>query len=315
MSSTEAVGVVTNLVVIAGPTASGKTAAAVEIAARAGGEVISCDSVAVYREFDIGAAKPTAEDRARAPHHLVDVAAPDEAFTAVRWADLAGLAIADCTARGRPAIVTGGTGLYLRALLRGLFEAPPPDAELRARLKAEAVAQGWPALHARLATIDAEAAARIHPNDRVRIERALEVYQQTGIPLSRHHAEHALGAAQRYRARVYLIEPPPAVLDERIAARTDRMLGAGLVEETRGIVARWGRAPKALGALGYKEALAVLDGTLAPAALGEAIRIATRHFGRRQRTWFRGEPEARRLPDARDLPVDEIVALVTDGPR
>lgn len=301
----------TPLVVIAGPTASGKTAAAIAVAERAGGEVISCDSVAVYREFDIGAAKPTAEERARVRHHLVDVAAPDEAFTAARWAKLAAEAIADCAARNRPAIVAGGTGLYLRALVQGLFEAPPPDPALRARLKDEAARLGWPALHARLAVVDPTAAARINPHDPVRIERALEVFEQTGVPLTRHHQLQAEKVAGRYRTRTYLIEPPPAVLDERIAARTRRMLADGLVEETRGIVARWGRAPKALGALGYKEALAHLDGRLDAAGLGEAIRIATRHFGRRQRTWFRSESAAARIASAQELPIGEIIAFLS----
>lgn len=297
------------LVVLCGPTASGKSDAALALAARAGGEIVSCDSMAVYRGFDIGTAKPTIEERARVPHHLIDVADPDEAFTAARFAALADVAIEGCAARGVPVVVAGGTGLYLRALLHGLFEAPPPDPALRARLKAEAAAEGWPALHARLAVVDPAAAARIHPTDPVRIERALEIYEQTGIPLSAHHAAQA--RAPRYEARVHLLDPPPAVLDVRIAARVDRMLASGLVDETRRLAARWGRAARPLGGLGYKECLQFLDGQLDEAGLREAIRVATRHFGRRQRTWFQKEPGAARVPAADALPVEEMVAFLT----
>jgi tRNA dimethylallyltransferase len=298
------------LFVIAGPTASGKTAAAVALAERLGAEIVSCDSVAVYREVDVGAAKPTLEERARVPHHLVDVAAPDEGFTAARYVELADAAIADCARRRRPVIVAGGTGLYLRALVHGLFASPPPDPSLRERIKAEAAAHGWPLLHARLAAIDPDAAARIAPVDPVRIERALEVYEQTGVPISRLQAEHARAAADRYPSRIYVIDPPAPVLEERIAARTDRMLAAGLVEETRRLAARWGREVKPLGALGYKEALAFLDGGLGAAELREAIRLATRRFAKRQRTWFRKEPAATWIADAGALPVDEIARFV-----
>jgi tRNA dimethylallyltransferase len=274
------------LIVIAGPTASGKSAAAIAMAERIGGEIVSCDSVAVYRGFDVGAAKPDAADRARVRHHLLDVAEPEEAFTAARWVALADAVIADCRRRGAHVVVSGGTFLYLGALLGGLFDAPPPDDALRARLKQEASRLGWPALHARLATVDPEAAARIHPNDPVRIERALEVFEQTGVPISRHHAEQAR-AVPRHRARVFVIDPPPPAHDAAIAARTDAMLAGGLVEETARLVATRGRGLKALGALGYKEALAHLDGRLDRAQLREAIRIATRRFGKRQRTWLR----------------------------
>lgn len=274
------------LVVIAGPTASGKSAAAQRLAERHGAEILSCDSVAVYRGFDVGSAKPSPEERARVRHHLVDVADPGEPFTAARFVALADAAIADCAARGVPLLVVGGTFLYLSALLGGLFEAPPPDEALRARLKQEAAALGWPALHARLHAVDPEAAARIHPNDAVRIERALEVYEQTGIAISRHHAAQAR-RGPRHPARIVIVDPPGPAHDAAIAARTDQLLAAGLVEETRALVLRHGRHVKALGSVGYKEALAHLDGALDAGALREAIRIATRRFGRRQRTWLR----------------------------
>jgi tRNA dimethylallyltransferase len=293
------------LICIAGPTASGKSAAALALAERTGGEIVSCDSVAVYRGFDVGAAKPTREERARVPHHLIDVADPDERFSAARWVELAERALAEIAARGRPAIVCGGTGLYLRALLEGLFPSPPPDPALRAAIKEEARARGWPALHAQLARVDPVAAARIAPNDRVRIERALEVFRQTGQPLSELQARHRESQACR-AAEVVIVDPPANALEQHIAARTRRMLDGGLVEETRALVARWGRGLKPLGALGYKEALAHLDGHLSREALPETIRVATRRFARRQRTWLRDQP-GRRVADA-----DEAVRALTE---
>ena len=298
------------LVALCGPTASGKTLAAIALAERVGGEVVSCDSMAVYRGLDVGTAKPSEAERARVRHHLIDVADPDEAFTAARFAKLADDAIADCAARGVPVVVAGGTGLYLRALLHGLFEAPPPDPVLRARIKAEAAEIGWPALHGRLATFDPEAAARIAPSDPVRIERALEVFEQTGVPLSHHFAEQK--RAPRYLMQVHLIDPPRTVLDQRIAARTDAMIAAGLVEETERALARWGRV-RPLSALGYKEAVQHLDGALDLPGMREAIRIATRRFGRRQRTWFAKEPDARPVADAEALPLDEMARFLLEG--
>ncbi len=287
------------LVAICGPTASGKSDASLALAERTGGAIVSCDSMAVYRGFDIGTAKPTPAERVRVEHHLIDVVDPVEPFTAARYVELADAALADLERRGVPAIVVGGTGLYLRALLEGIFPSPPPDPALRARLKEEAARAGWPALHARLAAVDPEAAARIHPNDAVRIERALEVFEQTGEPLSAQHARHA--AAPRHEAMVVVIDPPPEVLDRRITARVEAMLRAGLVEETAALAARWGREARPLGSLGYKEALAFVDGKLARADLAEAIRLSTRHFARRQRTWFRKQPGAR-VAEAAALP-------------
>ena len=297
------------LVAIVGPTASGKTAAALTLAERVGAEIVSCDSMAVYRTLDVGPAKPTLDERARVPHHLVDVAEPHEPLTAARFAALADAAISDIAARGKPVIVVGGSGLYLRALLHGLFASPPPDPALRARLKAEAAERGWPALHERLRAVDPAAADRIHPTDPVRIERALEIFEQTGVPLSAHHAGQS--RAPRYQARVFIVDPSGPVLDERIAARTDLLLRAGLVEETRRVIARYGaevaRTLKPLHAVGYKEAMAFLDGALDEPAMREAIRVATRRFARRQRTWFKKEPAGVWLKDAGDLPVWETL--------
>jgi tRNA dimethylallyltransferase len=291
------------LIAIAGPTASGKSAAAVALAEEVEGEIVSCDSLAVYRTLDVGTAKPSDEDRARIAHHLIDVVDPDQEFTAARYVELADRAIAEIVARGKVPVVAGGTGLYLRALTEGLFPSPPPDETIRARLKAEAARDGWPALHARLATIDPEAAARIAPTDPIRIERALEVFEQTGRTISSLHKETP--PAPRYRTLTFLVDPPSEILEPRIAERTRAMLAAGLVDETRAALARYGRNIKPLGAVGYKEALAFLDGDLPERDLENAIRVATRRFAKRQRTWF-AKVEGTRIPDAGALPVDII---------
>lgn len=304
------------MLVVAGPTASGKSALALALAERSGGEIVSCDSVAVYRGFDIGTAKPSPAERARVPHHLLDVVDAGEPFSAARFVELADVAIADCHRRRVPVIVSGGTALYLKALLEGLFSAPPPDPALRARLKREAAELGWPALHARLAAVDPAAAARIAPRDPVRIERALEVYQQTGVPLSVHHAAQAR-SAPRHQALVVVLDPPPAALAAAIVARAERMLAAGLVDETRRLLAEHGRACKPLGSLGYAQAVAHLDGRLEVAALAPAIAAATRQFARRQRTFFRkafppapGPPEVRWLDGEAAIAAGELGKVV-----
>jgi tRNA dimethylallyltransferase len=212
-------------IVIAGPTGAGKTACALSIARRVGGELIGADSVQVYRGFDIGSAKPTAAELGTIPHYLIDVIDPDEAIDAQRFAHLADAAIAEVHGRGRVPIVVGGTGLWLRALLRGLVSAPPVDPALRARLEAEADGLGSPALHERLAAVDPAAASVIHPNDRLRIVRALEVFEQTGRPMGELRREHALGAP-RYDA-LFVVLDPDGALEARIEARLDALLADG----------------------------------------------------------------------------------------
>src|SRR2546428_1539572 len=218
------------LVCIVGPTASGKSALALDLAERLGGEIVSADSRQVYRNLDIGTAKPTAADRARVPHHCLDLVVPGEVFDAARFRDAAGAAIADIVRRGRVAFVVGGTGLYLRALLRGLCPAPPRAPALRAALATEEAA----ALHRRLGTVDPVAAARIAPADRVRVVRALEVALTSGVPLSRWQAEHRL-AEPAYEALVIGLARPPAELDARIAARARAMMAAGFLDEVRAL--------------------------------------------------------------------------------
>ena len=274
-----------DLLAVVGPTASGKTALAVALAERLGGEIVSADSVQVYRWFDVGSGKPTAEELTRAPHHLVSVLDPLDPIDAASWAERAVRAIADVRARGRVPIVCGGTFLWVKALLFGLAEAPAADAELRRRHQAIADAEGRPALHAQLRAVDPDSAERLHPNDLVRVSRALEVFELTGKPLSAWQREHAF-AQVRHRARLMALRCEPDVLTERIRARARAWLAGGWIEEVESLLARgWGEA-RAMGSVGYAQVRAMLGGELPREELETAIVRATRVFARRQRTWL-----------------------------
>lgn len=289
---------VDSIFAIVGPTASGKTDLAVRVAEQIGAEIVSCDSMQLYREFDVGTAKPTPDERARVRHHLVDTLDADESYSAARYADDADRAIADIRARGRRVLVVGGTGLYLRALRFGLFAAPPRDEALRQRLLDEE-ARTSGILHLKLRSVDPRAAERIAPADLVRLVRALEVHTLTGVPLSEHHARHQ--PTPRHPMSVLFLDPPRDALEARIAARVDVMLAGGLVDETRHIRDKWGRGVAGLQSVGYAEVCQVLDGTLLPSALPEAIFRSTRRYARRQRTWFNKEPDARRFAHPDEL--------------
>jgi len=276
---------------MAGPTGAGKTELAVALAERLGAEIVSADSQAVYRHFDLGTAKPDPGQLARVPHHLVSIVEPTESFSAARWVALADAAIADVTARGRPVLVVGGTGLYIRALLHGLTDSPP-DPEVRRALEEEARRVGPEAMHRRLAEVDPETAARLAVADVLRVVRALEIHATTGAAASQLRAAHRFGPA-RYPARLHFLDPGPEALEARIAERTRRMFELGLVAETARLVARGFRDAPPMRSVGYRQALAVLDGTL---TAGEAERqtfLQTRRYAKRQRTWFRREPGAR----------------------
>lgn len=296
------------LLVITGPTATGKTAAAIELARRLDGEIVGADSVQVYRGFDIGSGKPTATELGEIRHHLVDVVDPDQPIDAMRYAGLADEAIAAIRARGKRPIVCGGTGLWLRALLRGLVAVPPVDPEVRAAIEREADTHGLEALHARLAEVDPRAAAAIHPNDRVRIVRALEVHAQTGIPMGELRAAHALGAP-RHPAFLVVLDVGRDELAERIRARTHAMIQAGWADEVRRLVRRWGRDVRALGSVGYRQmlehVLASGEGGAAIDATEAAIVKATRIYARRQRTWWKNEPGVCIRTTPRELLSDE----------
>ena len=287
------------VLVIAGPTASGKTALALALARRVGGEIVNADSQQVYRGLDVGTAKPTAAERAAVPHHLVDVVEPGEGMDAARFAALADAAIADVARRGRLPVVAGGTGLYLRALLHGVVAAPGRDPALREALEREAAALGRPALHARLAAIDPAAAARIRPNDLVRIVRALEIAASGQRP-SELYAAHAF-QPDRYAATLLALDPPRAALHARIDARVREMFEGGLLDEARALLERRGGALPARLPIGYAEAAACVRGEL---ALDEAIRrvqVAHRRYARRQVIWLRRERGVEWLAPPYDL--------------
>jgi tRNA dimethylallyltransferase len=279
---------------ILGPTASGKSALGLALAERLGGEIVCCDSQQVYVGMDVGTAKPTAAERARVPHHALDLVRPDEPFHAARWAEVARTAIAAIHGRGRLPIVVGGTGLYYRALVAGLFEAPPSDPAIRARHQDRATREGVPALHAALTAVDPEAAAAIRPNDLVRISRALEVFEQTGVPISTLRRQAA--PPGDLTPVVLRLDPTLDTLRARIAARVAEMLAAGFLDEVRALRdAGYGPACKPLQALGYRQLGAVLDGTVTLAEATAQTIQATVQYARRQRTWFRSEAAALRL--------------------
>jgi tRNA dimethylallyltransferase len=278
------------ILVVVGPTASGKTALALRIAEASGGEIVSADSVQVYRGFDIGSGKPTFQERARVPHHLIDVAGPGEPMDAATWAMLADRAIADIRTRGRVPVVCGGTFLWIRALLSGLVAVPPADPVVRERHRALAEAEGRGAVHAALAKVDAAAATRLAPNDFIRVSRALEVYEVTGTPQSEWHARHGF-RERRHVARLVGILWTAEELSARIEARTRAMLDAGFIDEVRRLASEGHGNARAMQSVGYRQvAEAVAAGGVEPATLLEPIVRATRIFARRQRTWLRDAP-------------------------
>jgi tRNA dimethylallyltransferase len=278
------------LVVIFGPTASGKTALALELAERFAGEIVSCDSVCVYRGMELGTAKPTEAERARVPHHCIDLYDPDQACTAGNYARHARAALAAISARGRLPIVAGGTGLYLRALLDGLFAAPPPDHALRALLRLRAERRGAASLHRTLRRLDPRAASLIHANDVSKMIRAVEVSLAARRPMTDQWTE-GRDALTGYRVLRLGLDPPRAPLYRRINQRAEAMFRAGLVEETRRMTARFGPECRPLTSLGYAQAATVLRGDMTEI---EAIAHASqghRNYAKRQMTWFRREAE------------------------
>jgi tRNA dimethylallyltransferase len=286
------------LIVLAGPTASGKTALALRLAEAFDGEIVSCDSVAVYREMEIGTAKPSREERARVPHHMIDVAWPDEACTAGDYSRLAREALTGITERGHLPIVAGGTGLYLRALIDGLFPEPPQQPGLRERLRQCAAKRGAAYLHRLLARLDGAAAASIHANDIPKVVRAIEVSLAARQPSGA--GGHVPMTVQWQRGRDTLtgyrilrlgLNPPRALLYERIDGRAAEMFDRGLIEETERLVERYGASCRPLTSLGYAEASAVLRGELTREEAVAKARQGHRNYAKRQLTWFRRERE------------------------
>ena len=284
------------LIALAGPTASGKSALALRIARARPAEIVSCDSLQVYRGLDVGSAKPSARDRATVPHHLIDVVDPDQDFSAADYGRLGRQAIADIHSRGRVPIVAGGTGLYLRALLRGLFEGPARDEPLRRRLERMADRYGDARVHRILARVDPESAARIEVRDRVRVVRALEVYRATGRPIGAHHRSVA-GALQGFEWRVLVLDPGRERLRAAVEERTAAMLAGGLIDETRRLRERYPGA-RPLDAIGYRQASAVVRGERTVEQAQRDIVALTMRYAKRQRTWFRHQESATWFADA-----------------
>jgi len=302
------------LLVIAGPTATGKTATAIELARHFDGELVGADSVQVYRGFDIGSAKPTADELGGVAHHLLDVLDPDQNVDAVAYANLADDAIRAIRDRARLPVVVGGTGLWIRALVRGLVDVPPVDPDVRHRLEKAAATEGATALHARLVEVDPISADAVHPNDALRIVRALEVYEQTGTPLGTLRAEHALGEP-RYRA-VFIVldmdrEEHAAVIEDR----AQRMIANGWIDEVRMLRARWGDDIRPFGSVGYREVLAHLRDEVPLEETVRRIRKSTRIYARRQRTWFKGEPGVGWRSESADLLGPSSLARIAEELR
>lgn len=277
-----------SVIAIAGPTGSGKSRLAIDLALRLGGEIVNADSQQLYRGLEVATAKPTRAERAEVPHHLFDLAEPGDGYDAARYVEAADAAIAAIASRGRAPVLCGGSGLYLRALLHGVADAPKRDPALRAELEAFAAREGRPALHARLAAVDPEAASRIGPNDLVRIVRGLEI-ASGGRTQSEIFGAHAF-RGDRYRFRLLALAPDRAELHARIAERVERMLGPALLDEVAALEARFGSALPPKLPIGYAEAAALRRGEIDRAEAARRIVVAHRRYARRQVVWLRREP-------------------------
>ncbi len=288
------------LVAILGPTATGKSALGIALARRFDGEIVSCDSTAVYRRFDIGTDKVAPADRHGVPHHLIDVVEPAEEYSAARYAREAASTIRDITARGRLPILVGGTGLYYRALTRGFFPGPSRDEPLRARLERIADRRGVERLHALLGRVDPESATRIQPRDRKRLVRALEVYLLTGRPLTEHFAD-TQSPLPEYGVLPFALQIPPEMTAARVSARVDAQFEQGLLDEIRAILASGvPETAHPFTGLVYRQALEHLHGVRDEAATRELIIRENRQYSRRQLIWFRKEPNLQWIHAAGD---------------
>jgi tRNA dimethylallyltransferase len=294
---------------LTGPTASGKTAVGIALARRLDAEILALDSATLYRGMNIGTAKPTLAERMGIPHHLIDVIDPWESASVSNYREWARAAIAQVEAKGQRVLFVGGTPLYLKVLLRGLFAGPAADTSLRSALEREADSRGDAALHARLSSLDPATAARLDPGDRRRVIRAIEVIELTGKPLSVLQREH--GSPAPAFVKVFALELPRAMLRERINRRVLRFFEAGLVDEVRAL----NSGPKRLSdtaaqAIGYREVIAMLAGRASLDQTIERVQARTRQFGKRQSTWFRGLAEVRSVPVLPDESVEAIAERV-----
>ena len=297
------------VIVICGPTGIGKTSVGIELAGKFGGEIISADSMQIYRQMDIGTAKPTPEEQAQIAHHMIDIVVPDEDYDAVQFSKQAGERIAEITNRGLIPFVVGGTGLYIKALLHGLFQTEPVDPKIRNRLKQELEQDGSSCLYGRLAQIDPDTAGRLHPNDSYRIIRALETIESSGKTISEHHQNHGF-ENELFNAFKIGLRRDREKLYERIDQRVDLMIQAGLVEEVKKLLAMGYSAElKSMQSIGYRHVVGFLKGSLPWAECLRTLKRDTRRFAKRQFTWFGADPQIKwHQPDR----LNEIIRL-TEG--
>ena len=308
-----------NIICIAGPTASGKTALAVELAKELNGEVVSCDSMQIYRRMDIGTAKPTKDEMQGIVHHMIDVAEPEEDFSVSRYCEMASPIVDDITARGKTAIIAGGTGLYMDSLIRGNTFAPFPSTGMREKLEAQADAEGMESMLTWLRSVDPEAAAKLHLSDRKRIIRALEVYLETGETITEHN-RRTQAIPPKYDPLWFGLDfIDRAELYRRIDLRVGIMLEMGLVEEIKSLLSSGIPAKcTAMQAIGYKEFIAALDGRCTIEEAADQVRQSSRHYAKRQLTWFRRNKSIHWLTRSAGHSADKIieaarqVALKTD---
>jgi tRNA dimethylallyltransferase len=292
-----------DIVVICGPTGIGKTTAAITLAEACSGEIVGADSMQIYRLMEIGNAKPTPEEQARIPHHLIDIITPEIPFDAARYEKMAREIISDLHGRGKLPIVAGGTGFYIKALTQGLFDTIPHDPEVRQRLKKEADTLGGDALHERLSACDPETARKLHPNDTYRVVRALEVFETTGKPLSSHHRGHRF-SGRPFRQLKLGLTMPRETLYERINTRVDQMLQAGLLDEVRNLLEKgYGPELKSMQSIGYRHMVDFIFGRLDWQEAVRTMKRDTRRYAKRQMVWFKADP------DIHWLAPDELVEM------
>jgi tRNA dimethylallyltransferase len=300
---------------LTGPTAAGKTGVGVELARRIDAEIVSMDSMALYRGMDVGTAKPTAAERAAVPHHLIDLIEPHQQYSLAQYLQAAHACIDQIKARRREVLFVGGTPLYLKGLLRGIFAGPPADWEFRDQLRQQAQQEGAESLHRRLAAVDPAAAERLHPHDTRRLIRALEVYEKTGQPISQLQRQFDVGRPAE-ACRVFVLDWPRQVLDARIQRRVEQMFAAGLVEEVRRLLA--GAEPlsrTARQAVGYREVIAHLRGDRTLAETIQLVKLHTRQLAKRQGTWFRGLSECRFVPVSEGMDAAQVAERIAEAGR
>jgi len=295
---------------LSGPTAAGKTSVAVALAREIDAEIVSLDSMALYRDMNIGTAKPTVEEMGGVPHHLIDVIRPHEEFSLAQYVEAAEQCVEEIKTRGKQALFVGGTPLYLKGLLRGIFNGPPPDEEFRRRLKEQAETEGPAVLHERLIQVDAEAAQRLHPNDTRRVIRALEVFEKTGTPISQLQKQFDIGRDAE-DCRVFVLDWPREELNRRIDLRVEQMFDEGLVEEVRGLL----NGPKPLSktaaqAVGYRELIDHIQGKHDLAETIELVKTHTRQLAKRQLTWFRSLSECRVVSVSGKIEAADVVRRI-----